>query len=160
MARELRDLYVHAPVADEDLATTYLFVHDDMGPFSGNFIDSFLRSALRTFLSEERVRRFSPHSFRIYLACALRAAGCEDTVIQAMCRWQSIKSLHTYALLDAKSYSEFISRAMESDSTAVRVHDLPVLDAIDVGPAADDLAALSDSDIVDDSAYAVDGPYC
>ena len=130
-----------------------------MAPFTGNFIDSFLRSALRTFLSEEQARRFSPHSFRIYLACALRAAGCEDAVIQALCRWQSIESLHTYALLDAKAYREFVARAMDSDSTAVRVHDLPVLDAVLVGPAAADLAGISDSDVVANSVYAGDEQY-
>ena len=47
---------------------------------------------------------------------------------------------------------------MESDSQAVRRHELPTLDAVDVGPASD-LADIDDNDIVGESAYAVDGPY-
>ena len=36
---------------------------------------------------------------------------------------------------------------MESDSQAVRVHLLPTLDAVDVGPAATGLVGLDDDDI-------------
>ena len=79
-------------------------------------------------------------------------------MIQALCRWQSLDSLRTYALLDAPAYKGYIQRAMESDSQAVRRHELPTLDAVDVGPASD-LADIDDNDIVGESAYAVDGPY-
>ena len=129
-----------------------------MGPFTGNFIDNFLRTALLSFLSPAAVKRYSPHSFRIYLACALRASGASDAVIQALCRWQSLDSLRTYALLDAPAYKGYIQRAMESDSQAVRRHELPILDAVDVGPASD-LADIGDNDIVGETAYAEDGPY-
>ena len=79
--------------------------------------------------------------------CALRASGADDAVIQALCRWQSLDSLRTYALLDAPAYQGYIQRAMESDSQAVRVHLLPTLDAVDVGPAATGLVGLDDDDI-------------
>ena len=85
-------------------------------------------------------------------------SGASDAVIQALCRWQSLDSLRTYALLDAPAYKGYIQRAMESDSQAVRRHELPTLDAVDVGPASD-LADIDDNDIVGESAYAEDGPY-
>ena len=56
-------------------------------------------------------------------------------------------------LMCAKSYSEYIAQAMECDSTAVRVQELPPIDAVDVGPAAADIAGLSDSDIAGCSAF-------
>jgi hypothetical protein len=137
MARELRNLYAHAPVTDEELDKTPLFIHDDGSPFTGNFIDNFLKKSLGTFMTTEETKKLSPHSFRIFLACALRAANASDSVIQALCRWQSIESLHTYALMDKDGYMEYINRAMEADSMAIRVDSLPMLDLVDVGPAED-----------------------
>ena len=52
-----------------------------------------------------------------------------------MCRWQSIESLHTYALMDKEGYMEYIDRAMDADSLAIRVGTLPMLDLVDADPA-------------------------
>ena len=40
-------------------------------------------------LGAEEAKKYSLHSFRSYLACALMAAGCSDAQIQAALRWAS-----------------------------------------------------------------------
>ena len=39
--------------------------------------------------------------------------------------------------MDKDGYMEYINRAMEADSMAIRVDSLPMLDLVDVGPAED-----------------------
>ena len=129
MAREIRDLFLHVPVPVERCAETPLFVDNDMQPFKGTFVENMLQTILRTMMSAEEAKEYSPHSFRIYLACALRASGHSDAEIQACCRWQSLDSLRTYALLDPQRYTKIIDAAMAADSEAVRVHHLPSIDA-------------------------------
>ena len=43
------------------------------------------------------VSNYSDHSFRIYLACALYAAGCPPERIMAILRWKSEEALLIYA---------------------------------------------------------------
>ena len=40
--------------------------------------------------------KYSMHSWRIYLACALLAAGASNGTIQAMLRWRSDEALKIY----------------------------------------------------------------
>ena len=56
-------------------------------------------------LSLSQAAGFSIHSFRIYLACALYAAGCPNDRIQAILRWKSEEALLIYARLIYR-YSE------------------------------------------------------
>ena len=44
--------------------------------------------------------RYSPHSFRRYLACALKAQGVADSTIQALLRWKTAESLKLYSFLN------------------------------------------------------------
>jgi hypothetical protein len=48
-------------------------------------------------LSSLERAQFSNHSWRIYLACALYAAGCPDDKIMALLRWRSKEALAIYA---------------------------------------------------------------
>jgi hypothetical protein len=136
MARAIRDLFVHVAVPEYRWADTPLFVDDNLQPFSGAFIDSTLRAALMSFgLSASEASKYSPHSFRIYLACALKSAGKSEAEIQMLCRWQSVDSLRLYARIDARQYAELVQAAHAADSRAVSVSSLPVLDAHQIHPA-------------------------
>ena len=42
---------------------------------------------------------------------------------------------HLYALMDKEGYMEYIDRAMDADSLAIRVGTLPMLDLVDADPA-------------------------
>ena len=140
MARAIRDLFLHVEVPVDRWAATALFVDNSLQPLTGRFIETTLQAALRSFgLSKEEAGRYSPHSFRIYLACALKSAGKSDAEIQMLCRWQSLDSLRLYARMDARQYSELIQAAQAADSTAISVSSLPVLDADAIHPALREL---------------------
>ena len=69
-----------------------------------DLIDRLFKFLLRTAcgLSEAEARGYSVHSFRIYLACALYAAGCPNDRIQAILRWKSEDALLIYAVRAAE----------------------------------------------------------
>ena len=51
------------------------------------------------------------HSWRIYLACALYAAGCPNDRIQAILRWKSDEALLIYARLNDSERNDWLSKA-------------------------------------------------
>ena len=80
-------------------------------------------------LSEEEAKKFSVHSFRIYLATALYAAGCPNDRIQAILRWKSVEALLIYARLNDAERSTWVAKAQQSViDSRVSVH-LPTVDA-------------------------------
>ena len=70
-------------------------------PVRQGYADKMLRGLLLTSMSPEVARRYSWHSFRIGLACALRAAGAPDSVILALCRWKSAAPLRCCARMSS-----------------------------------------------------------
>jgi hypothetical protein len=68
------------------------------------------------------------HSFRIYLACALKAMNCDDSRIKAMVRWVSDKSLRIYARDSKHEYGSWLRRALDADVSCVSVSNLPEMD--------------------------------
>ena len=80
-------------------------------------------------LSVEECQAYSVHSFRIFLACVLYAAGCPNERIMAILRWKSVDALLIYARLNDGERSDWVLKSMEQvvDST-VTAH-LPHLDA-------------------------------
>ena len=131
-ARAIAEMEWHDPVAAEARATTPLFSPEEGRAFAGSDLDSTLHKMLCTFMPSERARTFSWHSARIYLACALRAAGASSGEIQALCRWVSEQSLHIYARLNETTYSYWINSAMAANVDSIRTTslaaELPQLD--------------------------------
>ena len=147
MARELRDLFLAYPVSAGDASDTPLLVFNDAKPMTGPFVDRILRDLLRQFMGLEEAKKYSPHSFRVYLACALRASGATDSEVQALCRWQSLASLRIYALLDAPAYARLQDKALRADAAPVRFRggrrqvdgeDMPVIDESDIRVQVDE----------------------
>ena len=92
---------------------------------------------LLTLLPPAQTASYTWHSARIYLACALKAAGASSGQIQALCRWVSEQSLHIYARLNETTYSYWLNRAMvapvnSSTLTTSLAAGLPTLDDDDV----------------------------
>ena len=73
---------------------------------------------LLSFLPPAQAALYTWHSGRIYLACALKAAGASAGQIQALCRWVSEQSLHIYARMSETTYSYWLGRAMAADPLA------------------------------------------
>lgn len=68
------------------------------------------------------------HSFRIYLAVALKEAGADNQRIKAMLRWCSDKSLEIYARDNAHQYVSWLRKAEQAEVHAVYTHTMPEID--------------------------------
>ena len=127
-ARMVRDRFLRFPVSPATAAKTPLLMTDLRRPLLGCTVDATLKTLLKRFMSPEEAKQFSPHSFRVYLATALRAAGASDAQIQALCRWQSLASLRLYALMDAPQYGDLLDRAGKAVHDARRAYNYPAID--------------------------------
>ena len=79
-----------------------------------------LSSVLEYTIGREEAAKYSWHSFRIGLACALRAAGCPPDVVQLICRWNCAESLRIYSLKGISEHAHWISCAENAPVDAVR----------------------------------------
>ena len=73
-------------------------------------------------LGHELRDNLSWHSFRVYLACALKAMQVDDDDICAMCRWSTKEALRIYARWEPSNYIALLRSArsvMSLDSFAV-----------------------------------------
>ena len=75
---------------------------------------------------------YSIHSFRIYLACALYAAGCPNDRIQAILRWKSEEALLIYARLNDSERNDWINRARAATVDSTVAAHLPVVDGAEM----------------------------
>ena len=85
------------------------------------------------------------HSFRIYLACALYAAGCPNDRIQAILRWKSEEALLIYARLNDSERGMWIARARGALVDSRVAAHLPTVDgdAIAARLLEDDVDAMA-----------------
>ena len=70
-------------------------------------------------------KKYSVHSFRVHLACALAAAGASDARIQSMLRWASIDALYCYKQTAVETYGALVAAASSTDINVHRSHHLP-----------------------------------
>ena len=64
------------------------------------------------------------HSWRIYLACALLAAGASNGTIQAMLRWRSDEALKIYARINDSDYADLLAKASQAHVSSIRTTTL------------------------------------
>ena len=83
-------------------------------------------------VSAEAAEGYSIHSFRIYLACALYAAGCPNDRIQAILRWKSEEALLIYARLNDSERNDWISKAQAAAVDSTVAAHLPVVDGAEM----------------------------
>ena len=126
-ARVLRDLELVLPIDEGKRASTPLFVDGAGRCVKGSFVRRVFKDSILTFKSKRDAKKLSTHSFRITLGCKLKAAGCSDSVIMAMCRWQSLKSLEVYCRLTPQDYARTLWKARQADAKSVQVTSLPAL---------------------------------
>jgi hypothetical protein len=131
-AASLRDMVLACPVPVDLMRSTPLF---SSGPGAGpaarplrhNALDAALRALLRTFMDEATAARYSWHSFRIGLACALLAAGASESVILALCRWRSPESLRVYARFNRSVSAAWLDAAATQALDSVQAPNPPAL---------------------------------
>ena len=61
-------------------------------------------------LSDDEISKYSVHSFRIFLACALLAANCPRWLIKRMLRWRGDESLEIYARVNDSEWADWTQK--------------------------------------------------
>ena len=143
-AHALAQLELKLPVEAGKRRSTPLFVSDDaFTPLAASLADRLLAGLLSAVLPPPERVKFSWHSFRIGLACALLAKGAPPELIQAMCRWKSTQSLIIYARLNPETYGSWVMKAHTATVSSIQTANLP---AFDDAACAAILAQLADSE--------------
>lgn len=100
--------------------------------YSGDTLDRYhnalLSAVCKNIGQPHLVSILSLHSYRIRLACKLRAAGARDGRIQAYCRWQCPESLHIYARWDLDEYVKWLRKARATSVRTAEGVNLPALE--------------------------------
>lgn len=110
-AAAVRDIELEEPCRGSVRRTMPLFARDDGTPFDYYTLNRWLQQLLTALIGASAAAAFSWHSFRIELACLLRAAGCPDGVIQLLCRWKCPASVQTYAQIGTTESATWLQRA-------------------------------------------------
>jgi hypothetical protein len=113
-AVQLRELELSIPLHGTDRRTEPLFYGLQGRALSSSLADRILVAALKHLVPED-CKRYSWHSFRIQLACALLASGASNAAIMHICRWQDEESLKTYARMEPGQYAGLLERAFGKD---------------------------------------------
>lgn len=131
-ARELRDLELawplHGMQRREECA---LFIDGNHQALLGEAVDKKLRALLDKVVPTGTASRYSPHSFRRYLACALLAANVDRDHILALLRWKTSESLAIYAKLNDRAYADMVDAAGTADISSIQSASIPQADMLD-----------------------------
>jgi hypothetical protein len=114
----------HGVARDE----TPLFADPAGAPYSYQRLNGWLHSLVSALYGRCVADTLSWHSFRIELACRLRAVDCPDSTIQLICRWACPESVQTYAQMGIQQNIAWLAKATAVQHDAVRTNNLPQLD--------------------------------
>ena len=146
IAQELLD-----PCRGESRIDRPLFRADSGKPFTGTQVDTGLRDMLAALGIEGLdAKKYSWHSYRIWLACALDNINCPPSKIKRILRWISDESLQTYCRENAEMYSAWLDQAATAVVDPVQTAHLPSVEAILRYVDCPEQAADSDDDSVDE----------
>jgi hypothetical protein len=129
----LRDLALHCPIAAQDMRRTPLFTHTARGePLGYHFLAMALSALLPAGVPAEQIPNYTWHSFRIGLACALRAAQAPDWVLLALLRWRSPSSIPGYGRVSFETAASWLDQASSQEASLRQATNLPSA-ALDMG---------------------------
>jgi integrase len=126
-ARELADLEIHADVKTR--IKTPVFATAKGHAISKAAADRQFKTSMGEVVPAAELSRYSVHSFRIYLATALAAAGASDSRIQSMLRWASEDALMLYKRTDVNDYMSWVRCASGATFSTIRSQHLPKAEA-------------------------------
>ena len=125
LPRELAEYIKMRKVHREDFRKTPMLLNPDGKPWRKGALASFFHLMCLAIMSAEQAKLYTIHSFRIYLACALMAAGASAEVIKKLLRWASDEALHIYARMNADAIAEWIEASRAAGISSVRTSSLP-----------------------------------
>ena len=117
-----------ASYTEEQRAKEPLFSSSPGIPFLRGQIDHALADALRLFVPEQIASHISWHSYRVRLACKLKACQCDNPTIQAMVRWNTDRAVSIYGRFERDEYWRLLEKARQVDATSVQFTALPEID--------------------------------
>ena len=103
-------------------------------------VDDFFKALLAYVVSRERAKQLSIHSFRVWLACALLAAGATPEQIMLLLRWSSDAARKLYARLGERTQTSLLSAACDVPLDSVRSHTLFASEGAQAGVGSAQLA--------------------
>ena len=130
-AKWLRDIELRWPCHGAEARRVLPLFPDGAGqPYSDATFAGRIMATLELAVGETRVRLLSPHSWRVWLASALRMQGASDARIQAMGRWLNPESIKIYARMDKAEYALWVDKLMSVKIIdTARTTNLPIMDA-------------------------------
>ena len=137
-ARALKELELAFPIKESDRPNTPLFVDEEGKCIRSDWTRRLFKKSMETFKSKGSVKKFSTHSFQITLVCKLRAARFPDSMILAIVRWQSMKSLEVYCRITPGEYTSVLKKARRADAKSIQVTSLPDIGAHEEGELSDE----------------------
>ena len=128
--RALAEMILGSGVGPAAFAATPLFGPEPGRFFSGSQVDAAFQLCLvkGAGVPEEQLADYSVHSFRIFLACALLAAGCPRWLIMRILRWRGEASLEIYARVSDGQWIDRIDSTLVATVDAAQVPRLPTID--------------------------------
>ena len=127
-AADLLAIELETPCHGEARAVTPLFADLNGRAFTYSVLTRELYVLLRALFGKAVADTISWHSIRIGLACALKAAGCPNDVIQLICRWACEESLHVYGRLGYSTNVAWTDKAAATTFAVAQAANLPQLD--------------------------------
>ena len=124
-AKRLRDAELRSPCRGDERQWRPLFATAQGKPLNHSSMDRLLFAVLSCTIGALRAKLYSWHSFRVGLACALRAAGCPPATTQLICRWVCEESLKVYYLKGTSEHVQWIEKADKVTVDAVRAQNHP-----------------------------------
>ena len=119
-ARELAREEIRRAVHPAKRHEAPLFVNEKGLPWRHEALASIFHKIIVAIRGEARAKQVSMHSWRVYLACALLAAGAAPATIQCLLRWRSDEALKIYARINDTTYAGWLSAAGQSMVSSVR----------------------------------------
>jgi hypothetical protein len=99
--REMAQIEIAFPVQGEERMHTPMFTTEPDRSFPMRFkhVEKLLHPMLKAtgLVNEDELKQYSWHSFRIFLATALKAIGAEDWEVQHALRWATPAMIKVYA---------------------------------------------------------------
>lgn len=100
------------PCRGAERDTLPLFCDAKGDVFTDATFASWIMAALTAAVGGARAQNLSPHSWRVWLATALRSKGASDALIMAFGRWLNPESVKIYARLGVAEYAEWMNKIM------------------------------------------------
>jgi hypothetical protein len=126
-ARAIRKLELEYPPTASREATP-LFRNNNGQPLTIAQLRTAFKHLIFAVLPTHEASKYSLHSFRIFLATALKDAGADDLLIQYMVHWATTESLRTYCRMQPKRAGSWLDKALTANIDPQAVSTIPVID--------------------------------